>query len=86
MKTPDEMHAHIIEKAAEDETFRSQLMSDPRTSIEGELGITIPASLAVQVHENSADEVHLVLPPPVKLTEAELGSAAGGSSSGWCCY
>ena len=91
MKAPnerslDEMRAHLIDKAADDETFRGQLLSDPRTSIEGELGITIPEGLAVQVHENSAEEVHLVLPPATKLSEAELSRAAGGATSGWCCY
>lgn len=86
-KSPDEMHAHIIGKATEDETFRSQLLSDPKTSIEGELGITIPASLAVEVHENSAEEVHLVLPPAAKLTDEELRrTATGGATSGWCTY
>ena len=86
-KSIDEMHAHIIGKASEDEAFRSQLLSDPKTSIEGELGVTIPAGLAVQVHENSREEVHLVLPPAAKLTEAELNrAAAGGGTLGWCTY
>ena len=79
MKTPDEMRTHIIGKASEDGTFRGKLLSDPRTSIENELGITIPESMTVQVHENTAQTVHLVLPPATKLSDAELREASGGS-------
>ena len=79
MKTPEEMRAHIIGKATEDETFRGKLLSDPKTSIQDELGITIPEGIAVQVHENNTQTVHLVLPPTTKLSEAELKAAAGGT-------
>ena len=81
MKTAREMRDHIIEKATEDETFRGQLLSDPRTSIEGELGVTIPESVTVQVHENTAQTVHLVLPSAVKLSDADLRAAAGGGAT-----
>ncbi len=86
MQSVDEMRAHLIGKATEDETFRGKLLSEPRTSIEDELGITIPAGVTVQVHENTAQTVHLVLPPSPKMSEEELRAAAGGSTSGWCCY
>ena len=86
MKTPEEMRDHLIAKASTDEAFRKKLLSDPRTSIEAEFNITIPEGVSVQVHENSAQTVHLLLPPAVKLSEKELSVAAGGSSSGWCTY
>ena len=85
MKTADEMRAHILGKATEDETFRSKLLSDPRTSIEDELGVTIPEGVTVQVHENTAQTVHLVLPPATKLSDTELRAASGGASAGACC-
>ena len=81
MRTMTEMRNHLIGKAAEDETFRSKLLSDPRTSIEEELGVTIPDSVTVQVHENTAQTVHLVLPPATKLSDADLRATAGGSYS-----
>ena len=81
MKSPDEMRAHIIEKATEDEAFRGKLLSDPKTSIEDELGITIPEGMTVEVHENTAQTVHLVL-PTVKLSESELQTTAGGQTAG----
>ena len=85
MKTPDELRTHIIEKATEDETFRGKLLSNPKTAIEDELGITIPEGIAVQVHENSTQTVHLVLPLVTKLSEAELKSTAGGQCCGESC-
>ena len=84
MRTADEMRTHIISKATEDEAFRGKLLSDPRTSIEDELGVTIPEAVTVQVHENTARTVHLVLPPATKLSDADLKAASGGGvSSCW---
>ena len=78
MKTPDEMRAHIIGRATEDESFRGKLLADPKTSIEDELGITIPAGVTVEVHENTAQTVHLVLPPATKLSDTDLKATVGG--------
>lgn len=89
MKSPNEMREHIVGKASEDETFRSKLLSDPRSSIEEELGITIPESITVQVHENTAQHVHLVLPPTTNLSDRDLKATAGGdasTASGGGCY
>ena len=86
MRNPEEMRDRLIEKASEDDAFRSQLLSDPRVSIEDELGVKIPEGLSVQVHENTAQQVHLVLPPSPKLSEADLGAASGGATVGYCTY
>ena len=86
MKSPDEMRQHLIEKADGDDDFRSKLLSDPRASIEEEFGITIPEGLSVHVHENTAQKVHLVLPPSPKLSQADLEATSGGATAGWCCY
>ena len=81
MENPKQMRAHIIAKASEDETFRDNLLSDPKTTIEGELGVTIPEGMTVQVHENTAQSVHLVLPSSSRLSDADLRAAAGGGKS-----
>lgn len=81
MKKADEMRAHIIKKATEDEAFRATLMAEPKATIEGELGVTIPDGITVQVHENTTQHVHLVLPRTGKLSEEEL-TAAGGDICG----
>ena len=78
METPNEMRAKIVGKATEDADFRARLLSDPKGAIGQELGVAIPASLSVEVHEESGTAAHLVLPPDSKLGESDLRKVAGG--------
>ncbi len=78
METAQEMQARIVGKANADADFRARLRSDPKGAIAQELGVTIPASLSIEVHEESATTAHLVLPPASKLSEGELQAVAGG--------
>ena len=78
METAKEMQARIVGKANADADFRTRLVSDPKGAIAQELGVTIPASLGIEVHEESATTAHLVLPPASKLSEGELQAVAGG--------
>ena len=78
METPQEMRTRVIEKAAEDTEFRARLVEDPKSAVERELDISIPAGMAVQVHEESADTVHLVLPPSSKLSQADMQAIHAG--------
>ena len=82
METAKEMQAKIVGKAAGDSDFRARLLSDPKGAIEQELGVTIPASLSVEVHEESGAAAHLVLPPASKLSESDLQAVAGGAVMG----
>ena len=81
MDTPKEMRMKIVGKAAEDADFRTRLLSDPKGAIGQELGVTMPASLSVEVHEESDATAHLVLPPDSKLNEGDLQAVAGGGQS-----
>ena len=78
MTTAHEMRERLIAKAAEDETFRDLLLSDPKAAVNEELGVNIPPGYTLKVHEEAADTSHLVLPPPGNLGEADLAQAAGG--------
>ena len=78
METPQEMRIRVIEKAAEDTEFRARLVEDPKSAVERELDISIPAGMAVQVHEESADTVHLILPPNSKLSQADMQAIHAG--------
>ncbi len=82
METAKEMQARVVGKAAEDSDFRARLLSDPKGAIEQELGVTIPGSLSVEVHEESGAAAHLVLPPASKLSESDLQAVAGGAVMG----
>ena len=81
MRTGDEMQQHIVEKAALDEAFREALLSDPRDTISQELGITIPESMNIEIHESDMQTVHLALPPAPNMSEEQLEAI----SAGLCC-
>ena len=78
METPDEMRVKIVDKATGDPEFRARLLGDPRGALERELGVAIPASLSIEVHEESGATAHLVLPPDSRLSESDLQTVAGG--------
>ena len=77
-----EVERKIVEKAAADAEFKKALTKDPKGAIEKEFGIQIPPNVSVQVHEESMDDVHVVLhvvvPKGEAVSEAELDSVAGG--------
>ena len=79
METPNEMRAKIVGKAAEDADFRARLLSDPKGAIGQELGVAIPASLSVEVHEEGGTTAHLVLPPASKLSEGDMQTVTGAA-------
>ena len=81
MKNGDEMLQQIVEKSALDADFRQELLADPKTAITRELGITMPDSMNVQVHESDMQTVHLALPPDPNITEEQLEAI----SAGLCC-
>ena len=78
MQSPNEMRMKIVGKAGEDAEFRAKLLSDPKAAISHELGVTIPASMTIKVHEESNETAHLILPPGSKLNEGDLRAVAGG--------
>ena len=81
MISGDEMLKQIVDKSAIDEEFRQQLLADPKSAITGELGITMPESMNVVVHESDMQTVHLALPPDPNITEEQLEAV----SAGLCC-
>jgi len=67
--------ARLAARAAGDEDFRRELMAAPRAVLERELSemtrteVHLPAELHIHVHEESARNLHLVLPE--KIVESE---------------
>ena len=71
----------VVERASTDGTFRSLLISDPKTAVESELGVIIPADLTVKVFEEGPDEFFIVLPPMEACDESRdpaLAAAVAG--------
>ena len=76
-----EIEPRIQAKAAEDESFRAQLIADPKAAISGVFGINLPEWFDIRVHQNTATTRHLILPPSGLLAESELEMAAGGAGA-----
>ena len=80
MLTASEAERLLIEKASNDSEFRTRLLDNPRNTIEEEFGVTLPEGFSVRVHEQSATETHLVLPPDPRLSIDDLQLVAGGGA------
>jgi len=87
-----EMEQRLIEKAWKDEKFRKDLLADPSGTVSRELGVTLPKNVKVQVIEEGADTITLVIPartdtpPSGQLSQADLEMVAGGwDMSGITC-
>ena len=78
MQSEAEVKAHIAMKAAEDDDFRARLLADPRAALEEETGLRLPDDYRLHVHEESATDAHMVLPPRPELSREQLGRIAGG--------
>ena len=76
--TRQEFEAKLIAKTWQDEAFKQQLINNPKAVYAQELGQEIPESLKIEVLEESANTVYLVLPrkPEVASVEAELSEEA----------
>ena len=81
MRSGDEMMQQIIDKSALDSEFRQQLLMNPKSAITEELGITMPESMNIQVHQSDMQTVHIALPPDPNITEEQLEAI----SAGLCC-
>jgi hypothetical protein len=81
--TEQSPYARVVAQARSDEAFRKRLKDDPRAAL-AEHGIAVPREKHVNVVENTADTVHLVLPsegqPELEgeISEQELADMFGG--------
>jgi hypothetical protein len=81
MQSEAEVKAQIAMKAAEDDEFRARLVANPRAALEEETGLRLPPNYQLHVHEESATDAHLVLPPKPELSQEQLERIAGGMTS-----
>ena len=79
LKTRKDLEIHLITRALKDESFRAELIANPKAVIEQEIGSKLPDELEITVLEETEDTIYMVLPcnPYEGLSEEELQATLG---------
>jgi hypothetical protein len=88
MADQQQKYREIIARAWKDEDFKQKLISNPK-KVFGEAGVSFPANLNVNVHVDTPEAVHFVIPrnpAESELSDEALNAASGGSGAGDTCY
>ena len=80
MKTEKDLRDHLLSRAADDDSFRSLLLSNPRGAVKNAFGVDAPDTLTMHVHEDTRTDIHLVIPSRDRLSDDELETVSG---AGW---
>lgn len=82
--TRGEINDHLAKFAADNPQYKDALLKDPRNVIEQQFGINIPDNVDIEVVQDSASKVHIVLPHTVEsgaeLSDDDLEAVAGGAN------
>jgi hypothetical protein len=80
-----EMKRRLIERSLQEEAFRQRLLEEPRTAVEQELGMPLPAEVEIRAVEETPQTIYLVLPTATsqvgrgdEISDRDLESVAGG--------
>ncbi|WP_448191517.1 hypothetical protein [Azospirillum sp. sgz301742] len=58
-----EVESMIAHRLTQDPGFRSRLMADPRGTLAAEFKIMLAPTVSLTVHEDTPQELHIVVPP-----------------------
>lgn len=70
----------LVRKIWDDPTLKEALFADPRAFLTSQ-GLKIPDSQSIEIHENTKERLHLILPekPPRDLPDAILSHIVAGN-------
>jgi Nitrile hydratase, alpha chain len=82
--TRRDIEAKIVALAWQDNDFRRKFVADPKGQFEERLGVTLPPSLTMTVHEEEESSLHFVIPMKPQanldqLSDEDLEKVAGGT-------
>jgi hypothetical protein len=82
-RTRNQIEAHIIANAWKDETYKKELLNNPRAVIEREFNVKLPSDVNVIVMEENSSNFYFVLPmrpnfSRTELSDEQLEAVAGG--------
>ncbi len=88
MPTWQEFQQGLIAKAMEDESFRKELLENPKSVMESEMAkldteAKLPDEVDIKVIEQPENAIYIVLPtqPNSELSDNELDQVSGGQCS-----
>ncbi len=58
-----DVESMITHRLAQDPGFRTRLLADPRGTLAAEFKIVLAPTVSLTVHEDTAQELHIVVPP-----------------------
>ena len=75
----------IAKRAMADSDYKEELTKDPKKMLESSLGIKLPENMNVHVHEETQNDIHIVIPhhgqdgrQSEELSAEELEGVSGG--------
>jgi Nitrile hydratase, alpha chain len=78
-RTRHELEAQVVARAWSDETFRERLKADPHAAVAEETGVNVPASVGIEVLEETPEHAYLVIPlNRVAISEEQLDAVSAG--------
>lgn len=82
--TRGEMQDLLVKFASQNPSYRDALLRDPKQVVSSQFQLDLPGNLQVEVLEESADKVYVVLPHVLEegaeLADEDLEAMAGGAT------